>query len=91
MDRDWKDIKKEILSNPEVKAEYEQLAIEYQIASQFIKARQEVKITQEEFAEKVGTKQESISRFESGNDNPTIEKLQKYAKALGKELEIRLV
>jgi len=25
MDRDWKDIKKELLSNPEVKAEYDNL------------------------------------------------------------------
>ncbi|MCQ1529518.1 helix-turn-helix domain-containing protein [Lutispora saccharofermentans] len=64
MDRDWKEIKKELLFNPEVKAEYDNLAIEYELIRQVIKARKEKNITQAELAMKVGTKQSNISRLE---------------------------
>jgi transcriptional regulator with XRE-family HTH domain len=51
----------------------------------------EKNITQKELAELIGTKQSNISRFESGNYNPTIEFLNKMAHAVGKQLEVRLV
>jgi transcriptional regulator with XRE-family HTH domain len=54
-------------------------------------ARQEKNLTQKDLAELVGTKQSNISRLESGNYNPTLEFLNKIAKAIGKELEIRIV
>ncbi|KUO69561.1 MAG: XRE family transcriptional regulator [Clostridia bacterium BRH_c25] len=91
MDRDWKDIKKELLSNPEVKAEYDNLAIEYELIKQVIKARKEKDITQAELALKVGTKQSNISRLESGEYNPSLDFIQKVAAALDKKIEIKLV
>lgn len=76
----------EMLKNPKVKAEYDALAPEYELVSQLIKARQEKHLTQKELAEKVGTKQASIARLESGNYNPTFNFLQKIAAALDKKI-----
>ncbi|WP_366512398.1 helix-turn-helix transcriptional regulator [uncultured Acetobacterium sp.] len=47
-------------------------------------------MTQEELALRVGTQKSSISRFESGIDNPTLDFLVKVAKSMGKELHIKI-
>lgn len=50
--------------------------------------RKEQKITQNELAEKIGTKKSNISRFESGKYNPTLDFMVKMADGLGKEIKI---
>jgi transcriptional regulator with XRE-family HTH domain len=47
-------------------------------------ARIELDMNQTDLAEKIGTKQKSISRYESGATVPSIETLLKIAKALHK-------
>lgn len=86
----YSDFKAEMLRNPNVKAEYDALAPEYELISQLIRARQEKHLTQKELAEKVGTKQASIARLESGNYNPTFNFLQKIATALDKKISFSL-
>ena len=54
-------------------------------------ARKEKNLTQKDLAELIGTKQSNISRFESGNYNPTLDFLNKLASAVGKELEVRII
>lgn len=88
---DWKEAKKIIASNPEVAAELENNAVEYQVISEIIRARSEQKVSQKELAERIGTRQSNISRLESGNYNPSLEFLEKVAEALGKKLEIHFV
>lgn len=51
------------------------------------KLRKELKISQEKLAHKMRVKREFISRIESGEQNVTIETLNRVAKATGKELE----
>jgi DNA-binding XRE family transcriptional regulator len=68
-------------------SEFTQFIIHYHI----IKARIEQNLTQEELAEKIGTKQCNISRLEGGSYNPSIRFLKKVAKGLGKKLRISLV
>ena len=87
----WDDAKKKILQNEEVMKELRNNEAEYKIIEEIITARQERNLTQKELAELVGTKQSNISRLESGNYNPTLEFLNKIARAIGKELEIRIV
>ena len=82
--------KSELLKNPEVKAEYEALAPEYELMRQIINARIEQNMTQKQLAEKIGTKQSSSARLESGNYNPSYQFLQKIANALGKRLTVSL-
>lgn len=87
----FKEYKESQLKNdPEFRAEYEALAPQYEIISAVIAARTEQKMTQAELAERANTKQSNISRFESGNYNPSVEFLQKIAGALDKQLEITL-
>jgi len=77
-------------NNAELRAEYEALAPQYEIVDAVITARIAQNMTQAELAELANTKQSNISRFESGNYNPSLEFLQKLAGALGKSIEIRL-
>jgi transcriptional regulator with XRE-family HTH domain len=45
-------------------------------------------MTQAQLAEKMGTKQSAIARFESGRSNPTFDFIQRLATALGLKLSI---
>jgi DNA-binding XRE family transcriptional regulator len=86
--KNYEDFFKEQMQNPEIKAEYDALAPEYEIKKQLIEARIAGNLTQKELAERIGVKQSNISRLESGSYNPSVEFLQKIAKGLGKELRI---
>jgi len=86
--RDYRE--RALAEDPELRKEYEALAPQYEIISAVIAARLEKKITQAELAERMSTRQSNISRFESGNYNPSMAFLQKMADALDKQLEITL-
>lgn len=51
------------------------------------KLRKELKISQEELARKMKVKREFITRIESGEQNMTIETLNRIAEATGREFE----
>jgi predicted transcriptional regulator len=87
----WDEARERILENEEVRAELKDNAVEYKIIEEIITARQEKHLTQKDLAYLAGTKQSNISRFESGNYNPTLGFLNKIARAIGKELEVRIV
>jgi DNA-binding XRE family transcriptional regulator len=78
-----------LANNPGLRKEYDALAPQYAIIDAVIAARIEKKMTQAELAQRADTKQSNISRFESGNYNPSVDFLQKIAGALDKNLEIR--
>lgn len=87
----YKEYKEAALAgNPELRKEYEALAPQYEIIKAVIAARIEKQMTQADLAERADTKQSNISRFESGNYNPSVDFLQKIAGALDKQLEITL-
>ena len=87
----WNEAKKVLEKNREVREALAENEAEYKIIEEIIAARQERHLTQKELAELVGTRQSNISRLESGNYNPTLEFLNKIARAVGKELEVRIV
>lgn len=84
-----RDLKEELFESEEVKEEYDRLNVIYEIKKQIIKYRIENDLTQKELADKIGTKQSAISRLENDDYNPSVEFLDKVAKALDKKLEIR--
>jgi DNA-binding XRE family transcriptional regulator len=84
----WKDIKREMLKNPEVKRAYDELEPEYRLASSLIQARIDQKMTQAELAKKSGVSQVMIARLESGATNPTVGTVERVARVLGKELKL---
>jgi len=79
-----------LAGNPGLRKEYEALAPQYEIIDAVIAARMEKQMTQSDLAERANTRQSNISRFESGNYNPSVEFLQKIAGALDKQLNITL-
>lgn len=73
-------------------AAYEALELDYQVASQMLKARARAGLTQDAVAERMGTTKSAISRLESaGKHAPSLATLKKYASAVGCELQVRLV
>lgn len=86
----WKDHKKELLKNAAFRKEYEALEPEYRLASSLIRLRLAKGLTQEDLAQLLHTKRESIARLESGNSLPSLSTVKKVANALDAELEITL-
>jgi len=82
------DVRNELLKSPEVKKEYDNLKLLYDIKREIIKLRVEQGLSQKDLADKIQTQQSAISRLESGEYNPSVELLAKVANALGKELHI---
>ncbi|MBI2844624.1 MAG: helix-turn-helix transcriptional regulator [Armatimonadetes bacterium] len=85
-----REVEKEFFKDPEFAAAFEELAPEYDIARQIIRARLKMGMTQKQLAEKVGTRQSNISRLESGEQNMSIGMLKKVAKGLGKRLRVSI-
>lgn len=83
-------LKSELLSDPEVRAEYDRLGPEYQLIAQVIRKRLQKKMTQSQLARLAGTKQSAISRLESGTYNPSLNFLQKISRALNSQLSISI-
>ena len=88
-----KRFKRRALARPEVKAAYEASAEEFAFLDEVLRARAESGLTQAEVAKRIGTTQSAIARLESAEakHSPSIATLQKYAKALGYRVEVRLV
>ena len=80
----WEDFKYKHLQ-PEMIAESEFLSA---LLGEFIRARDELKITQEQLATMTGLKQAAISRMERGDAVPRIDTLFKLLLPLGKTIAI---
>jgi transcriptional regulator with XRE-family HTH domain len=80
---------------PEFKAAYDELEMEFTLLRELLLARQKAGLTQAEVAEKMGTKPPAVTRLETAlsdqRHSPTIATLKKYAQAVGCKLEVHLV
>lgn len=71
---------------------YADLEGEYRLVRELLAARSRAGLTQEEVAESMGTTRSAVSRLEAaGKHSPSVTTLKKYAKAVGCEVEIRLI
>jgi transcriptional regulator with XRE-family HTH domain len=88
-----KQFKRRALARPEVRVAYDASADEFAFLDEVLKARAQSGLTQAEVAERIGTTQSAIARLESAEPkhSPSIATLQKYAKALGYTVQVRLV
>jgi transcriptional regulator with XRE-family HTH domain len=89
------ELKAKALSNTKVKGAYDDMAPEFTLLRQMLKARQTAGLSQADVAALMGTKPPAVTRLESslgnGKHSPSLATLQKYAHAVGYELEIKLV
>jgi len=86
----FKQIEKQLLANPKVKAEYDALAPEFEISAELLKARLRVGLSQAELAVRMGTSQSTIARLESGMTLPSTKTLLRFAEATRSKIEVRL-
>jgi ribosome-binding protein aMBF1 (putative translation factor) len=76
------------MKGPAYRKEYEVLEGEFAIAGALIRARADAGLTQEQLAERMGTKQEVVARWEGGRVVPSTRTLTRLAKATGTVLQI---
>lgn len=71
---------------------YNGLEDEYLLVRELLGARLRAGLTQEEVAESMETTKSAVSRLEAaGKHSPSVATLKKYARAVGCDVEIRLV
>ncbi len=85
--------KEKVLTNSEVKKEYEALSVTYNLKKKLIAMRKMAGLTQQELAEILSTKKSNISRLENvySSSSPKLSTIEEYAQAVGYKIEINLV
>jgi transcriptional regulator with XRE-family HTH domain len=93
MSSSLKDFRSRALARPEVKKAYEELKEEFAFLDEVLRARAESGLTQAEIARRIGTTQSAVAWLESGSSkhSPSVATLQKYARAVGCRVEIKLI
>ena len=86
--RPWSEVHDEWMRDPEYKKAYDELEFEFELIKAILDARQKKGLTQKKLAEKIGTKQSAIARFESGRANPRLSFLKKLSRALDVKLTV---
>ncbi|MCI6469362.1 MAG: helix-turn-helix domain-containing protein [Lachnospiraceae bacterium] len=71
--------------------EVEQRDTRHSVIEQYVQCRKLQGMTQAELAKRAGIPRSNITRFESGNYNPSLEQLVRIAAALGMMLQVQLV
>ena len=84
-------IKKKMLADRGVRAAYDALADEFDLARELIAARVRAGLTQAEVAARMGTTQSVVARLESGAQMPSVNTLLKFAKATRSRPIIKLL
>ena len=75
----------------EYRAAYEALEPEFALAEELIAARGRAGLTQADVAARMGTTQSVVARIESGRNPPNLKTLEKYARAVGMRVSVRLL
>jgi DNA-binding XRE family transcriptional regulator len=78
------------MNDPAFRAEYDRISPEMEIAFAVAEARHKAKLTQAELAEKIGTSQATIARWERGSVMPSTKSLKRVAEATGTRLKVEL-
>lgn len=81
--------------DPAFRTEYEALEDEFALFDELLRAREQAGLTQAEVAARMGTQAPAVARLEAGGGrgghSPSVATLRKYARAVGCQLEIRMV
>ena len=83
---------REDLKDPEFRKHFEEERRALDLALKIAKLRERKGLTQQEFAQLMGTSQQAVSRIESGEyEGFTLKTLEKIAEATGTQLKIEFV
>ncbi len=84
-------LRRDLLQDPDVRAEYDRLGPIFTVIGEMVDARQEAGLTQAEIASRMGTSQSVIARLENARHMPTFDMVARYAAALERHIDIHLV
>lgn len=87
----WRSVRESVLADPEVRAEYDALEDEFNVARTVIALRSESGLTQRDLAERVGIKQPQLARIEAGRQIPKLETLALLAEGAGYTVEVNFI
>jgi ribosome-binding protein aMBF1 (putative translation factor) len=82
---------KQELKKPAVRRAFEEERAMLNIGLALAKERQKKGLSQREIARRIGTSAPQISRTERSPEHSNVQTLQRYAKALGMKLDMKLV
>lgn len=85
--KEWLD---EELKDPQFRRHYDEAALKWGVAMEIVEARQRAKMTQGQLAQRIGDRQQNVSRIESGEQNVTVGTLGKIAQAVGGRLVVKI-
>ena len=80
------EVKRRLLSNPEVRQAYENPPLPLAAARSVVERRKELGMTQKDLADSLETSQAQVWRIESGQFNPTLKTLSRLEKVLDIQL-----
>ena len=84
-------LRSNLLSNPEVRAEYERIGPIYAVVGEMVEARRAAGLSQAEMATRMGTTPSVVARLENARQMPTFAIIARYADVIGRRLDIHLV
>jgi ribosome-binding protein aMBF1 (putative translation factor) len=76
--------------DPEFAESFDSGYADFKIGVVLRKAREEAGLTREQLAEKLSTRKSVVSRVENNAEEARLSTLKKYARALGKDIEIHV-
>ncbi|MFD7062735.1 helix-turn-helix domain-containing protein [Streptomyces sp. NPDC059906] len=80
----------EELANPEFEAAFEDARSRSSLLRRMVTRRKARRISQATVAERMETTQSAVSELESGSTDPRLSTMQRYARAIGCRLDVRL-
>ena len=84
-------LRRKLLTDPEIKAEYDRLGPIFAVLGEMIEARLAAGLTQAEVAARMGTSQSVVARLENARHMPTFDMVARYAAAVDCRIDIHLV
>ena len=87
---DFEKFRARMLKKPGVRKAYDEMAPEYAVAAELIRARIKAKMTQAQVAKRMKTTQSAVARMESGGGLPSMTSIARYATATGEALSITI-
>lgn len=87
----FKRLKRTWMKDAAFRAEYKSLEPEFALTRALLRARAKAGLTQVQLARRMGTTQSVVARIESGRNPPNLRTLDKYARAVGRRIEIKLI
>jgi transcriptional regulator with XRE-family HTH domain len=81
---------RELFDDPEFQMHFEDAQARSRLLVSLVRCRSDKRLAQKAVARLMGTTQSAVSQLESGDTDPRLSTLQRYARAVGAQLLIRL-